>query len=291
MFLHYSNRYSYFSWFGSITVTEGKNMSTVKVYENPQWLQDAVAERVPGRRCLGAFTQDYANFMRQMSVRAVQFGDDEPKEQSGSKVIIDIDKKEYRNESETEDEVQITGQKSESKNCRKNYQLAVGKSKYKTVIVGGSVGLNASFFNIGGLGISLNSSTSHSKEMTEQQYGEEKTNALSKEYSMKVTVKIPPRTKLSVTVTTYLVTYLAQEIEVEIKAPSTALLPVTLGTRFGPIFERRFVFVTAEDFLRSLADDDDIKIIDGTCRTTTRSYLTYLGEKTTVCKRAKQLDF
>ena len=264
------------------------------VYENPKWLRDAVRARLPRRQSIGALQTDYSNFISQITVRAVHFGDEEPVEVPGSQVIIDVDKKVYKNGGDAVDEVEVQGLKSETQTSTNNYQLTVGQSQGKQFNIGGNAGLNASFFNVGGLGVGLNAGyTKSSVKSEEQQYGEERSVQLGKSYGVVAKVQIPPNTKLTVKIITYSLTYRAQSVQIEVSAPRSARLLVYLErvprccscTKSSTV-----VYVNAIDFLKSLGETDQVEsIADDRVRIITTSHLTYLGEKTVISKTEEKL--
>ena len=252
-------------------------------YKNPRWLQDAAGRRARGRRSVGAFAQDYKSFEDLIKVRVVRFGDNEPVMLPDSKVIVDIDTKEYRNEGNKKDKVQINGQKSEKQTSSKNHQLSVGKTVGNTI----TFGLDASFFNIGG--ISVGGSRTNEKREDEQR-SEENEEELGKEYGVNTELKIPPNTKVVVRITTYSVTYRAENVEVEVSAPKSALLRVRLAPRkYFSCFFTNQVFINTADYLQSLNEEGEIQEQDDTVSIRTTSHLSYLGEMTVVSRNQKQL--
>ena len=152
---------------------------------------DAVRAWLPRRQSIGALQKDYSDFISQITVRAVRFGDEEPVEVPGSQVIIDINKKEYKNEGDAADEVEVQGLKSETQTSTNNYQLTVGQSQGKQFNIGGNAGLNASFFNVGGLGVGLDAGyTKSSVNSEEQQHGKGRSAQLGKSYGVVAKVQI-----------------------------------------------------------------------------------------------------
>ena len=152
---------------------------------------DAVRAWLPRRQSIGALQKDYRDFISQITVRAVRFGDEEPVEVPGSQVIIDINKKEYKNEGDAADEVEVQGLKSETQTSTNNYQLTVGQSQGKQFNIGGNAGLNASFFNVGGLGVGLDAGyTKSSGNSEEQQHGKGRSAQLGKSYGVVAKVQI-----------------------------------------------------------------------------------------------------
>ena len=265
------------------------------VYENPQWLQDAVSRHVPGRESIGALPEDYGSFMEHITVRPVRFHDDQPEELDGSQVIIDVDRKVYENNGEETDTVGVNSQKDEKHTSTKNYQLTVGQSQGNKFNVGGNVGLKPSFFNVGGVGVDLKAGYTRTNDKSGgQQYSEGSSAELGKTYGVVATVQIRPKTKLTVEVTTYSLTYLAQRVQIEISAPSTARLLVYLK-RVPCCYscgKSNFVHVDASDFLRSLNETGGIIQPDDNNRVSimSESRLTYLGEKTKISKIEEKLS-
>ena len=265
------------------------------VFENPKWLRDAVRAQFPRRESIGASQVDYRSFIRQITVRAVHFGDEEPVEVPGSQVIIDVDKKVYKNGGDAVDEAEVQGLKSETQTSTKNYQLTVGQSQGKQFNIGGNAGLNASFFNVGGAGVGLNAGyTKSSGKSEEQQYGEERSVQLGKSYGVVAKVQIPPNTRLTVKIITYSLTYRAQSVQIEVSARSSTRLLVYLErvpcccglSKTGSIF----AYIYASDFLKSLGETDRVEsIADDRVRIITTSHLTYLGEKTLFSKSEEKL--
>ena len=256
-------------------------------YRNPQWLRDAAGRRARGRLSVGAFAQDYKSFEDLIKVRVVRFGDDEAVMLPDSKVIVDIDTKEYRNEGNVEDKVKINGQKSEKQKSSKNHQLSVGKTVGNTI----NFGLNASFFNIGGIGLGLGVGGSRTNEKREEnKRGEENEEELGKEYGVNTELQIPPKTKVVVRITTYSVTYRAENVEVEVSAPKSALLRVKLAPRkYFSCFFTNQVFINTTDYLQSLNEEGVIQEQEDMVYIRTTSHLSYLGEMTVVSRSEKEL--
>ena len=148
--------------------------------------------------------------------------------------------------------------------------------------------MSASFFNVGGVGIGLNASGTHSTtERTELQTSESTNTSLGKEYSITGKINIPAGTGLAVTITTYSVNFKTSDITIGITAPSSASLKVQLSN--ACCCRSRYCFVTAEDFLRSIyGAQANISRAGGLVSVEGFSEITYLGEKTIVTKEAIQ---
>ena len=267
---------------------------SISIYENPRWIRDVVSSRTLRRRPLGALRSDYSFFMRQFNVRAVSFEAIDPIEVPGSEAVVEVIKKEYFNKSnqEHEDSVEIKGQKTSSETTTRNYQLTVGTQQSNQVSVGGSLGLDASFFNLAGPGVGLkagvSASTTSTKTNSEQiQVGNEKSATLGKEYSITGNIKIPAKTKLEVTITTCSVNFRIPGVQVIISAPASACLKVHLR-RMCPC-QSRALYVTAEDYLKVLCGKDSVMKVGDMVQATQATQLTYLGEKTKVSKVATRI--
>lgn len=261
-------------------------------YENPKWLREAVAGKVRGRRSLGAQKTDYANFIRLFNFKAAKFDESVPKMLPDSKVITDIVCKIYSNHTEQEtaerDEVEIKGQKSASSASTRNYQLTLGNESTKQFSVGGNAGLSADFFNMGGAGVGINAqATTSNTKREENLYNEGTQKSLQKEYSITGTVKIPPMTKLTVTIQTATVTYELSNILVKITAPAYSSLRVKM-TR-SCCCQSQYCFITTEEFMRTLCDPTTIKREEGSVIGYVSSVITYLGEQTIVDKEMESL--
>lgn len=265
------------------------------VYENPKWLRETVASKMRRRNCLGATKDDYVNFIRLFTFKAMKFDEQVPKVIKDSKVVTEVVSKVYSNRTkqETEDEVEIRGQKSASSSSTRNYQLTLGKESTREFSVGGTTGLGAEFFNIGGAGIKANmevssSATFSNTKRQETQISRGSETSLGKEYSITGTVKIPPMTKLTVTIQTATVTYEVSNVLVKITAPASGLLKARLSG--ACCCRSKFCFITSEEFMRTLCDRRTIKREEGSIVGFVSSMITYLGEQTIVDKEAESLE-
>ncbi len=255
-------------------------------YENPIWLCDAVAAKVRGRQSLGALRSDYNRFMSLFSVRVLQFPlSGKPTKVENSETVVELVTKEYVNDSQQVDKVEVKGQRSASQSSARNHQLTIGKEKTKQFTIGGNIGLNASFFNVGGVGVGLNASGSRSiTKKREEQDSESVSATLGKEYSITGSIDIPAKTRAIVTITTYTESYKVSNISVEVSAPASAYLKIRLAN--ACCCRSKYCFISAEDFLKSLCGSQQANISrgGGVVKSTLWSELTYLGEKTVVTK-------
>ena len=193
----------------------------------PAYLQRA-AKRKWGNRITvqGAYQSELDKFFAAIHYRAVRF-DERPRKIANQ--IVDIDAKEHINDGEIEDEIEIKSMKSKDQSNKKSYQLFLGK----TWGFGGSVNVGAQFFNVAAASPSISAgfglNYSRTKEETTQ---EETSESLSQEYGVVGKLKIPPKSKLKVRITTSAATYEATTTT-ELSMPASLAIPVRYRGRFG----------------------------------------------------------
>ena len=225
--------------------------SSYALYKKPKYLVDAALKKY-GRNgkifVLGATQKSITDFWKHAgyAVHPDSPGISPPVEKG--KTVVNIETKTHINDAEKDmeddsehqgkvvkpsdwyDAFQITSKKSKGESRTKSYSLQVGKSK------GGSIGTNLSisgpsFFNVVGGGISpelgINASYSKLKSESETEEGS-KEEKLTKAYEVVDTLKVPPKTKTKVTITTWAVTH-----------ESSVKIRVTTDAKSGILFKYR----------------------------------------------------
>ena len=245
-------------------------------YEKPRYLVNAIRRRFGNIEILGALKEDLEKFWEKVQVRAPNgFNNEEPQEVT--RVIVDITAKEHINTGENEDEVEIYTNQEESLKESKSYSITFTKGWE----FGGSFNIGASFFNALGAGspsIGLGLAGKRYKKTEETTaFGQER--ALSQQYSLTGRIKVPPKTKLKVKITTYAVTY-KTSVKVEFSAPSTA----RINFSYKPAWSvyccagnpcRLYGHITAEDLFEN---QFEYNLSGGIVTFSEETNLSYIGE-------------
>jgi len=258
------------------------------VYLRPNYLINA-ARRKYGRNIfvIGAAEDKLNEFWENVEIKASGF-DKRPKPVARS--IVDITAKEHKNTGDDIDEVEIYNNQVETRKEKKSYSLSFEKGWE----FGGSINVGASFFNTvgaGGASLGLGGSAKRTTNTLENLTKQEE-RSLSQQYSMTGKIKVPPRTALTVTITTYAVTY-----KITIKAvfttPTTNLIPFFYKSRCSKIFCagsgptcRSFGFITAEELFRY---ETNFNVNGDEVIFTRETDLSYLGETIQMYKTEQPL--
>lgn len=118
---------------------------------------------------------------------------------------MDITAKEYVNLGNKDDEVEVLNSEEKNVTQHKSYSLSFEK-KWE---FGGNINVGASFFNAigaGGSSIGLGGTIKRTKNAFKDSTQEEE-RSLSQQYSLTGTITVPPKSKLTVTISTYAVNY------------------------------------------------------------------------------------
>ena len=180
------------------------------------------------------------------------------------------------------DQFQITSSKGESTTKTKSYQLQLSSSTTKGANFNIRIA-GAGFFNVvapsAGIAGSY-STTSDTTQTTESTQAE----ALSQGYNIVDTLKIPPKTKVKATITTWAVTYVSDtvtEFTVDAKAELNVRYRTNFSrTRFGGMFIKT-VRITAKDLFRN---EWDYKCEDELVTFKRRGTISHLGEEVEIIK-------
>ena len=245
--------------------------------EKPRWLVNAVAAR--NRRLIGARKEDLDNFKKKIIVTLLNI---EPFTEIGRN-IVDINTKEFCNNSDKEDKYVIRTEKTSSMTTAKNYELMLGKSKK----FGGDfgIGITSSFFNIG-------AGVSASREKYEENTaGVNTSESLSQEYGVVLdTVLIPPHSKVHIEIWTYAVTYSAR-VRVKFSAPKSNFLNVKVKAT-GCCGGTHLFYITASEFLRQLDSNNAVTPVieeEGWVYIEIDTEVQYIGEATKIKKTVNKL--
>ena len=169
---------------------------------NPSYVDRAAKEKY-GRniQIVGAPKSEINAFWKNIRYSASKF-ECKPKEVGRS--IVDINSKTHTNHGDKVDEIDVTSEKSKAQKKSKSYQLQLGKEwDYQ---VGGSVSLNAIFFNASAGGsVNRNSYKKASRERRNEE-------TLTQDFQLKGSVKVAPKSKVIVMISTWSVTYQADMI-------------------------------------------------------------------------------
>lgn len=271
------------------------------LHKSPQYIVDAAKIKY-GRHIfvLGASQKDIETFWRHVGYAVYPDTEVAAPVEKG-RTIVDIDTKCHINDSSKElegiqgqkpkkpedwyDDFQITSKKSKGEQRSKSYSLEIGKTTQKQI--GGNLKIaSPSFFNVAGGGIApeLGINASYSKISSKSEKSEESRNeSLTQEYEVVDTLKVPPRTKVKVTITTYAVTY-ESEVKIQLTVDAKSGIPVKyrtpvsriLGglTTSSGILTAKEVFVNEKDF-----NDEGANITFSRM-----SKISYLGEEVEIIK-------
>jgi len=262
--------------FGSFASPQS-SASSPQVFLRPNYLINA-ARRKYDRNIfvIGATESNLNEFWENVEIKASAFNQ-RPKQVARS--IVDITAKEHKNTGDDVDEVEIYNNQVETRKERKSYSLSFEKGWE----FGGSLNVGASFFNTvgaGGASLGLGGSAKRTTNALEKLTKQEE-RSLSQQYSMTGKIKVPPRTALTVTITTYAVTYKIT-INTVFTTPTTNAIPFFYKSRCSKLFCagtgptcRSSGFITAEELFRS---EPNFKVAGDDVTFTRETDLSYLGE-------------
>jgi len=194
-----------------------------------------------------------------------------------TRVIVDITAKEHLNTGEKEDEVEVFTNQEESLKETKTYSISFTKGWE----FGGSLNVGASFFNVLGAGspsIGLGIGGKRFKN-TEESSTFAKERSLSQQYSLTGRIKVPPKTKLNVKITTYAVTY-KTSVKVEFSVSCAARIRFFYKPAWSVYFCagtacRSTGHITAEDLFEN---QFEYNLSNGIVSFTEETDLSYIGE-------------
>ena len=262
--------------------------SSAPIYLRPNYLITA-AKRKYGRNIfvIGAFENKLNEFWENVEIKASAF-DQRPKQVTRS--IVDITAKEHKNTGNDIDEVEIYNNQVETRKEHKSYSLAFEKGWE----FGGSLNVGASFFNTvgaGGASLGLGGSAKRTKNTLEK-FAKQEERSLSQQYSLTGKIKVPPRTALTVTITTYAVTYKIT-INAVFTTPTINMIPFYYKSRCSKLFCagtgptcRSTGFITAEELF---GYETNFKVVGDEVTFTRETDLSYLGETIQMYKTEKPL--
>ena len=236
---------------------------------------------------IGADARELNKFWEKVDIKASGF-EDRPK--PVARTIVDIIAKEHKNTGDSVDKVKIYSNQKETMKEKKSYSLSFEKSWE----FGGSLNVGASFFNIvgpGGATLGLGRSAKRTTTMFEGSSNQEE-QSLSQQYSMTSDIEVPAKTALSVTITTYAVTYKAT-VNAVFTTPTTNKIPFFYKSRCaklicsgsGPTC-RSFGFITAEELFQNEAN---FTVNGNEIVFTRETDLSYLGETLQMYKTEQPL--
>ena len=132
-----------------------------------------------------------------------------------------------------------------------------------------------------GAGVKLDTEYEKGKHETTS---EGETESIGQEYGIIGKISIPPRCKVTTTITTWAVTYVVPQIPVEVRIKSDTRIPVTMRNRVAQCFGCNLCnttgYITAEDVFKDVPYDID----EGVYIFKYYSDLSYLGETTSIDK-------
>lgn len=254
-------------------------------YVKPNYLINAAHRKYGGRiSVIGAFEDILAEFWDTVETKGNAFNPgDRPKEDS--RIIIDISAKEHCNYGTIEDEIMVVTSKEESRTQKKSYSLSFGKKSGWEF--GGGLNIGASFFNTASSTIGIQGKRTKGKSSSEEETKEEE-RALSQTYGVTGTIKVPPKTKTEVKITTYAVTY-KLAVKTIFSAPSTSYIPFYYRGSgcCGLTRPRRFGYITAHELFQRETDFQDLGYA---IQFTKDSELSYISEVAEMRKQETPLN-
>ena len=263
-------------------------------YELPKYLTDAAYRKYgPGIIIIGATESDIKDFWRNLKVKASKgFGYQDEPPQEVTRQVVDITAKEHVNcGTFEEDEIEVVNDEEETKTQHKSYSLSFEKSWEFS----GNVDVGASFFNalgVGGASLGLGGSISRRKK-THQDSTREEERSLSQQYSLTGKIKVPPNTKLIVTITTYAVNYKVN-LNATFTSPVSNVLPFYYKSGLGKYCCggigptcRKAGFIDAEDLFQN---ENGFNVEGGTITFSREAKLSYLAEVIEMYKEMQPLQ-
>ena len=272
----------------------------IKFKSNPLYRAPAYLQLATKKKCnrsdifvLGVPGHELHRFWQNVSYHALSF----TRPVEGGRAVVDIDCRCHKNTAEVEarvedpagekpadwfDEFAITSSKGIGTAKTKSYQLQLSSSTTK----GANFNLKiagAGFFNVAApsIGLTGSYSTTQGTSLTSGWSGEEK---LSQGYQIVDTLKIPPKTKVKATITTWAVTYVSETMT-EFSVDANVELNVRYRTnhsrsRYGGIFIQK-IRITAKELF---CNESDFKCIDGIVTFKRKGSVSYLGEEVEIIK-------
>ena len=272
----------------------GIEFASNALYRAPAYLQLA-AKRKCNRSdifILGVLKQELQQFWQSVSFHALSFT--RPVEEG--RAVVDIDCRCHKNTADVGiekddsdekpedwfDEFSITSSKDVGTTNSKSYQLQLNSSTTKGANFNFKIA-GAGFFNVAAPSVGLTGSYSTTTG-TSLTTGSARVDRLSQGYQIVDTLKIPPKTKVKATITTWAVTYTTETVT-EFTVDANAELSVHYRTynsrkRYGGIFVKKVCITAKELFCNEL----DYKCIDGTVTFKRKGTISYLGEEVEIIK-------
>jgi len=261
-------------------------------YVAPPYLINAVHKKYGrGILLIGAIESDIKEFWRNVEVKASNSGFQDKPPQEVTRQIVDISAKEHVNNGTEEDEVEVLNNEEETRTEQKSYSLSFEKSWEFS----GNINVGASFFNafgVGGPSIGLGGSIKRTKK-TLQDLTKEEERSLSQQYSLTGKIKVPPKTKLTVTITTYAVNYKAN-LKAAFAVSMSNVIPFYYKSGLGKLCCagigptcRRVGYITAEELFQG---QNEYNVDGGNITFSRETELSYLAETIEMYKVEQRLQ-
>ena len=262
------------------------------IYVKPEYLVTA-AKRKYGRDIvvLGAERSSLDIFWNTLDSKAHDFNENDFPRQV-TRTIVDITAKEHCNYGDNEDKITIETSEEEMQRQKKSYILSSGKESGWEFR--GNMKVDAAFFNVASASAGLGGSRSRSKSKNEGRSQEDEA-SLSKSYGVSGEINVPPKTKVTATITTYAVTY-KLNVKAIFSVPVSSYIDVhykkPLCGCFGAVFTRVCMlkqngYITAQELFQ---DENEFQVISGSqVQFTKELELSYLSETAEMRKEEKPL--
>ena len=274
--------------------------STKPSYRAPAYIQLAAKKKCnkDGIFVLGVPRNELIEFWQNVSYHALSFT--RPVEKG--RAVVDVDSRCHKNTAELAnersqdceedrsgtkpddwfDEFEIKSSKGVGTTRTKSYQLQLNSSTTKGANFNLRIG-GAGFFNVAAPSVGLTGSYSTTSGTT-LTTGHSTAEVLSQGYEIVDTLKIPPKTKVKATITTWAVTYVSETVT-EFTVDAKAELNVCYRTNFSRrVFGGRYtkkVRITAKELF---CNEWDYKCEDDQVTFKRRGTISHLGEEVEIIK-------
>ena len=248
-------------------------------YEKPPYLINAASRKYgKGILVIGAIEDELREFWRNVKVKASSSGNQDELPYQVTRQVVDISSKEHVNYGIEDDEIEVLSEENGQTEHR-SYFLSFEKSWEFS----GKIEVGASFFNACGVGeSSVGLSNSRKRSITAlQDFTRQEDHSLSQHYSLTGKIKVPPKTKLTVTITTYAVNY-KTNLKAAFVTPTSNVIQFYYKSGLGKLCcagigprGRKLGYVTAEELFQG---QNEYSVDGGSINFCQETELSYLAE-------------
>ena len=256
---------------------------------SPRYLVDIARKKFSRLIMIGAPESDLADFWDTIEVKGACFTDGEERPVEDSKLVVDITAKEHCNNTDINDVIEVATGQQQMRKVTDSYSLAFGKESGWEF--GGGLNVGGSFFNTAGAFLGIEGKR-HKKTWSRQEQSKVQERSLAQSYGVKATeITVPPKTKLTVRITTYVVTY-KRRVKVVFSVPVTSRIPIYFRRYWLELLciewkrFRRLKYVDGFDLFQNQNEFQDL----GYCiQFSVDSELSYVGETVELYKELTKL--